>query len=317
MGGFGSRKWLWSAGVTLILTTGAVAQVAEDAETLPLDATEDGNATAGDPFVRFTPFTRYTFPSDLDGANDDYRTWRAGFNYLLKKPVSREAQIKFSLGYEYSNYDFDRPNTFIAGAAEPFGDIHIIDARLGVEVAVDDEWSWTASGIARFAGESDVDYSDADSYGGIFAIQREFNEDFTASLGVLVATQIEDDELILPAITLDWSIDDQWSFVVDGTRGELRYDYGDGLVAVLGAAYENRRFRLDNDPVKLGSVVEDTAVPIYIAMRYRADNSISIDLTGGVLAFQEFEIENRNGNAGREFESDPAPFIGLGVSFNF
>src|SRR5690606_22602216 len=183
---------------------------------------------------------------------------------------------------------------------------------------VDEDDSIFAGVSGRVAGDADVDIDDAGTIGGRIGWRRQFSDDVAVGLGVFATTRIEDDALILPAVSVDWRLHERWRVSVDGTRGELIHDLDDDLELAFGAAWENRRFRLDDDPIADSAVVEDTAVPIFARLGYRPDDSgLRFDLIGGVIVAQEFEIADRHGDNEREFESDPTPFVGFALRWTF
>ncbi|NOG54877.1 MAG: hypothetical protein HND57_11215 [Planctomycetes bacterium] len=60
--------------------------------------------------------------------------------------------------------------------------------------------------------------------------------------------------------------------------------------------WENRRFRLEDDVLGLGSVIEETAIPVYLHLRRAArGNGLSLDLSAGAIVGREFDIEDRDG----------------------
>lgn len=263
------------------------------------------------------PHGRFTFDSGLEKGNGDFSVWRLGVDLDASFELSDDSQLQFRFGYEYNNYDFDAPNVFLATTSDPFDDIHIIDLGLTYLEARDDLWSWYVGADGQFSGDADADVADLASIGGRLGVGYQFTDTFDASLGILVRSQIEDDPLVVPLIGINWQIDDRWRLEFRGVRGLLSYDMGDGYSLGFGAAWEYRRFRLDDDPIAREAVVQDTTVPIFAQFTYQPDDTLEITLTGGVIAFQEFRIEDRNGNFRRDFEGDPTGFIGAGVRVRF
>jgi len=307
-----------AVGWTFIGTAPAQAQT-DQGNATDQSVTLETNEQATQWSFTFDPQTRYQFDAEFDQTgNGDYSVWRTGFDFEAFKPISETMVIKLGLGYEYSNYDFQRPISFLStGVAEPFSDIHLIDFSLTSQWLIDDQWGWYAGLGGRFAGESGADLSDAGSFAGWGGASYRFNDDLSASFGLLIATQIEDDPLIIPDITMKWQIADQWRFVFDHTEGALWYDVDEHMSLGLGSAWEYRRFRLEDNALKQSTVIQDTAIPIYGTIHYKADNGTTIDLTAGLNAFQEFRVEDRFGNNRTDYETSAAPFVGFNVRFTF
>lgn len=268
---------------------------------------------------RLRPRARYTFETGIDQpGNGDFRVLRTGLDYRIAFPIATDTKLALDFGYEYNSYDFDPPNTFFAGVTNPFTDIHIMDLGVtGYKQSEDPSVSWFGSVKGRFAGEGDVDVSDASTIGGTLGFQKVEDNGVTWSLGVFATSRLEDGLLVLPAITLAYPIDNDWSLLVNGTSGELQRDFGDGLKLGLGLGWERREFRLEERPGVNGSIVEDSGFPVFGRVAYEVDKDLSIDLRAGMVLGQEFEISNRNGNGQRQFEVDASPFVQLGLVFRF
>lgn len=265
------------------------------------------------------PFLRYTFPAALDGGNGDFSVWRAGLDYTLTGPFGDAADFAFTTDYEFNNYDFNRPNNFLTGVSDdPFSEIHILDVGLTLFGRADEKgWSWFGGVMGRVAGEGGAEFDDSATFGGMVGASCKVSDDFSYSIGIRATSQIEDDALILPAITLDWRLDENWRFIFAGSRAELACSLAEDLSLGIGAGWENRRFRLDDDAPTSGAIIEDTSIPVFLRLSRSVDDSLNIDVTAGVTLYSEFEIQDRNGNASRTVESDPAPFMGLSIRWSF
>ncbi len=301
---------------SLPLTAGAIALI-----TCPIAlAQDDPDASAPEESAihwTISPRFRYQFDTGLDAGNGDYRVFRGGIGAKANWAATDKVQLTFGLGYEYNKYDFDRPNSFIAGTADPFSDIHILDLGLTAYVATDSDWSWFAGIRGRLAGESGVDISDAGTIGGVGGASWNMGEGRSIGVGMLVSSQIEDDVQVLPIFNINWRFNEQWRFASSGAMGEFIMALDEQSELGFGAAWENRRFRLDDSAPQLAAVVEDTGVPVFVRYSYRPSDSVALNVIGGVTLFQSFEVSNRNGNATRDFDADPSAFIGMNVSIGF
>lgn len=308
-----SAATIWMSGIVVIAGAAPVARAQEG------EAEEGADSTSSGLTWTLTPFFRYNLPAGLEGNNGDFSVWRTGVGYGLSGPAGEEADFNLGIGYEYNNYEFDQPNSFLPGVTnEPFSEIHILDVGLNFfGKANGDGWGWFGGVSGRVAGEGDAEFSDSATWGGMAGVSHRVNDELSYSLGVRAMTQIEDDVLVLPAITLDWRINDQWRFVFAGTRAELAYALAEDLSLGIGAGWENRRFRLDDDAPNLGAVIEDSSAPIFVRLSKEVNEGFNVDLTAGFTAYSEFEIADRNGNGSRTIEGDPAAFLGLSVQWAF
>ncbi len=277
--------------------------------------------------ITLTPSVRYIFSSDIDGAgNNEYNVWRAGIDASFAIPVSETSRFIVDTDYEFSSYNFDAPNSFLTplgspGSADgPFEDIHILDLRGTLWVSANETDSWFIGGGARFAGMADVDLSDSGTFSGYGGYKFKYCDALTLTLGAVVETQIEDDVRILPIINMDLDLGNNWQLHAVTARSaeiELSYMFDDQLRLGVGAGYEFRRFRLDDDAIHVAAVVEDTSIPLFARLTYQADKALQIHIEAGVEAAQEFEVSDRNGNTQRKYESDAAGYIGASLKWSF
>ena len=299
------------AALALLLVTLGPA-MAQDEKPADLDAAAADTVT-----FALAPAFRYQFSTGLDQNNGDFRVFRGRLGAQADWAATDKMRLVFNLGYEYNRYDFDRPNTFLAGTNDPFSDIHILDLGLTAEVQMEGDWSWFAGVRGRVAGEGGVDIGDAGTIGGVGGVAWQFGEGNSISVGALVSTQIEDDVQVLPIINVNWRINDQWRFASSGPKGELIMALSDDNEIAFGISWEDRRFRLDDSAPQLAAVIEDSSIPLFLRFSHKPSDSIALNIIGGVTAWQQIEVSSRNGANTRDFDADPSPFAGLSVNINF
>jgi len=307
-------RFFLCSGLTLSILLAPPSALAQDgADDQPETTLEDES----DFEFTITPNFRYTFDSELDGPSDKFSVFRGGVDLELRWDASDDTDLVFDFGYEINSYSFETPNTFLATTMDPFSDIHILNAGLTAYFKADDHWTLVGGVRGRIAGESSADVNDAGTFGGVVGAIYGKDDDHKAGVGIYATSQIEDDVLIVPVFQIDWRLDETTRLVGQGTRGEIIWELGESTEVAAGAAWENRRFRLDDDAIHLASVVEDTSVPIFFRLTHRPADNLQIALTGGVIAFQDFEITDRNGNMGRTIDASPTGFVGVDVRFTF
>lgn len=290
---------------------------------LPAAAQEAGSEAPteddGGQAVTFTlsPNFRYQFSTGLDQNNGDFRVFRGGLGASADWAATDKMHLVFSLDYEYNRYEFDPPNTFLTGTNDPFSDIHILDLGVTANVQTDGDWSWFAGVRGRLAGEGGVDIGDAGTIGGMGGVAWRFGKGNSIGIGALVSTQIEDDVQILPIIKVNWRINDQWRFASSGAMGEFIMAMSDDNEIAFGVSWEDRRFRLDDSAPQLSSVIEDSSIPLFIRFSHKPSDTVALNIIGGVTAWQQIQVSNRNGSTTRDFDADPAPFVGLSASISF
>jgi len=270
-------------------------------------------------------FARFIFSANTDDAagGGDFTAQRIGTNVRIARPLFDDSRLSFNLGYEYNHYDFTGTNTFFAGANDPFSDINYFSAGATFVDRIDDEWTWGVHVGGEFFGESGVSFSDASTVIGSGFVRYQVNPDLSVIGGVYGRTQIEDDALVLPFVGLDWTIDEQWSLTVGQSqtsrhpRLQLSYHFSSGSALGIGAEYQSDRFRLENDGVQNGAVIEDSSIPLFVNLLLHPHEQITFSVEAGVVAAQEFQIEDQFGRNARSFDSDPAAFAGISLAWRF
>ncbi|MFT3684936.1 MAG: DUF6268 family outer membrane beta-barrel protein [Phycisphaerales bacterium] len=222
---------------------------------------------------------------------------------------------------EFSWYDFKNATGLIAGTGKPWSQLALADISPGLSWKINDKWRAVTGMLFRFAGENDVDVSDSFTWGGYIAGRYSPSKDFSVTLGVRVNSRLEEDWRILPALAMDWHVNqtvrvqlipsvggealrvssklnDQWSFLIDGE-------------------YASREYRLnDEGPLALG-VVRDWRITIGAGVLWRPTDKIEVTARAGVAAWQEFRVDDSNGDQQSKLNTDPSPYVYLGAAFNF
>ncbi|MBC02012.1 MAG: hypothetical protein CMJ34_01735 [Phycisphaerae bacterium] len=192
---------------------------------------------------------------------------------------------------------------------------------------LDQRWSMNLGLRIGFAGETQARFSDSLTFGGNAALSYAFSEKLSIGGGVLLSSQIEDSILAIPVVIVYWQVTD--TVVVSNVLGPEAYPTGAGLEIAwrpdrisevsIGSRYEVRRFRLDDTgPANRSEGVgEDSGLPIWLRSTWRFSNGIRMDIVGGVSLFNEYRLDDRNGNRISNADLDPAAFIAGFVSWRF
>ena len=211
--------------------------------------------------------------------------------------------------------------------AKPWTNAQAVTALVFGNWQIDPRWSANLGLRLGFAGEAGARLKDSLTYGGNLAVSYAFGRELTLGGGVLVASQIEDDPLIIPIIVVFWQVTD--SIIVSNVLGPEAYPTGAGVEIAwrpdrvselaIGSRYEVRRFRLDDSgpEVRRQGVGEDKGLPLWARATWRFDNGLRVDLVGGVSLFNKYRLDDRDGNRISSVDLDPAPFIAAFASWRF
>ena len=269
----------------------------------------------------------YQFGTDIDGGGS-YSVNRTFLGAGVEFEYSPALTLDFDIGMEWDDYDFSGTGEFTAPAAgEPWGTVFDLTLSAVSRWKLDENWRMILGGFVRWSGETDADFAESFSGGGVFGGAYVFSEDLSLGATALVTTQIEDGLLWIPSPIVDWRINRQ--LFISNMRGPVTYPASLGLEIVyylnenmnvsLGGRYEYRRFRLNDDgPAAIrNGVGGERTFPVWVRFEWRPIEQIRLHVLAGVNFGQRLELENSRGSLLSEQDTDPSPFIGCFLGFKF
>ena len=266
------------------------------------------------------PRAEYTFESSLDDADADLSVARAGLIADLAIPINERFRLALNTDFELSWYDFESDDTGSAGLFDdPLEDVYRFRVSPGFFYAVNQQWGVLAGGIVEIAGEAGADVADSTTWGGYVGARYAFSENFAMTGGVMAKTRIEDNALFLPIIGFEWKVNSRVTLSTSGPGFGLRLHtmIDEKWSMSLGAAWESRDFRLDDDAMISGGIARDERVPITLGVTYKPTDRVTLALYGGAIVWQELSLDDEDGNELVEDNTDPTPFVGFTASFRF
>ena len=268
------------------------------------------------------------FETDFDTGGGAVSVDRGFMAVSMRGKPSEEYSWNASLNWEGGWYSFDGGGTLAtAVGGDPWSAVQSVMLSAGASFKLDDNWRLRTSLFVDLSGQSDADVGDSLSFGGIVAASYAFSPEFSLGAGVLVASRIEDDVLVVPQLIVDWRPTKE--FRVSNFAGPEAYPGGAGIEAIwmptdgvelaIGGRYTYRRFRLDDDgaAARAGGVGTDEGLPVWLRATYRPGNGLRLDLIGGVQFAGEMELADRDGNRLAEVDVEPSPFLGAFLSWRF
>lgn len=259
----------------------------------------------------------HAFRADLDTAGDASVS-RAGATVALDLPMGDKATLSLNLTGEASWYDFSGATGIIPGATDPWNTLYSVAFDPRALFFVDEHWSWFIGGEVRAAGEGGADVGEALTFGGTAGARYAFSKKFALTFGVFGTSRLEDDALVLPLIGVEWQINDKVRFATRGTGGALTATVAEGWDLSLLAAWSSRGYRLEDGRALLPEgVVRDTRVPVGVEIAWSPSRSVRVALSGGVVAWQEYETLDSAGNEISTENTDAAPWVGLAAVVRF
>jgi hypothetical protein len=182
------------------------------------------------------------------------------------------------------------------------------------------DWSMMIIGDFALAGEWDADFEDKLVYGGGLLLNNQISEELTLGFGARVYSQIEDSVQVIPMFNIEWQIDERWLLAVGrGLTLSYAFDEKQDWTIDFNAAYESRRFRLDDDHAGRlrDGVIEDERVPLTVGLTYEPHRGIQARLFAGAVVWQQILADTEAGHEIDEIEADPAGYVGASFRLSF
>lgn len=258
------------------------------------------------------------FETEFSGSPGKLTVRQAGGGVDVGIPIAQYSQLSVGFDYEHSSYDFKDATAFVAGTSSPFGDVNRETLSARFSQFLSQEWSYFVGGSVSLSGEEGAETGES-VQGVIYAAPRyAFSETFSVAIGVLVATKLEDNALVLPLATINWDFAERWNLSNNGKLGlAVTYKPDDAWALSVGASYDSRDFRLDRNGPVPGGVGRDTRVPVAFTAAYTPTPRINLEATIGAHLAQNIEILNASGDSIADVDADPSMFLALRLGFSF
>ena len=254
----------------------------------------------------------HTFDSDVkDGGSGDVNISRAKTDISYENAIG-EGKLNLGFNYEYSDYDFSRPNTL--------DDTEVLGLAVKYSHKINEEWGVFGRLGSTWAYETDQSsMSDSQFYTISAGASYAWNEDLKLYFGLTFLERFEDNNTFLPLIGILWKIDERWTLKT-ANGATLFYDLTkDGKCMLdFGVRYEWRQYRLEDGALGDGrkaATVEKAFVGFAGLTHHFTDH---FSLRGFFEISGDREFTGRSGGHDRgDVEADPAATVGLSLNLGF
>lgn len=256
--------------------------------------------------------------ADLDDSKGDVSFSRVGAGLSVGIPIGQRSQLDINPEYELLIYDFHNTGTLLPTAGEPWGEIHrqSLSARLATQV--DQRLRWYLGGSVTGSAEDGADWNEGLTFGVLGGVAYALSETLQVGGGIAITTQIEEDPLPVPVLTVNWQFAERWRLSNERRLGlGVFYEPDEMWKFGVIASYERNEFRLDDSGPLPDGVGRDRRVPIAAVVSIKPSASVRIDAEAGVYVFQEYKFEDEGGNEIAESDADPAAFISIRLTYSF
>jgi hypothetical protein len=320
-------RYAWMIGVVLVLVAGrhatAVNSVgANDAATVSALSTNAPSAAAMVPTTNVPAMGRgvelrtgYRLdPSSHYNDGSDVTVQRFRLGAIVRQSIRPGLMMVGDVDAEYASYSFNQRDDTIFGKSGFMQDA--VTLRLGLMVMgpINERWNWQAGGSVSVAGESQADLWEAFNGGALGGVSYIASPDFKWSLS-LVGFGFEGSFLALPIPGFDWKINDCYRLAAQGPGLSFITTFSPETKLIASARWEYRQYRLDDDPPVPGGKYYDQRIPIGLELTHRFFRVLEVGLEGGVYAYQQMMIRDKDDNKVVTVVGNQSAYVGLRMSF--
>lgn len=276
---------------------------------------------------RFSPRAIHYFTSDLDedeSSSGDVSVSRFGPSASVDIPVGSASTLTLGAEFTYSFYNFDGTGIF-DDSEELLSDAYELGLSATWSSAIGEHWTYFIGGGGRLSAEAGAEISDSLT-GRVFGgVGYRFSERFVLGGGIGVSTELDDDVLIVPIITAFYQMNENWMFAAGGGEAAAGRTLGATLTwqpqpdlgVSLTGAWDRREFRLDDDGPIVDGIATDSRVDIILGVNWGITGHVTLRVEGGVSVAQEYQFDDEDGDEVLDTSSDPTPFVGGSLRFEF
>lgn len=271
---------------------------------------------------RFSLYQRVKLTADIDDTDATVAVYRTGgaaefgkfFGYIrLGAGVVAERNV-----YDLSGSEALDSNT------PPFDDdpwnvLSLVRLKINALIPFGrSAWSAFVFAGIRFGFETETRLKDAISGTFGLAIGYKVDKTLTVQIGFGLVTRIEDSPFGFPLLGVRWTPNDWFRLETRGPGLEAGFKPVESVELTLGGRYDNRQYRLEDDREVLSEhILEDQEVVAEFGVSWTPADVFTIRGVIGVVAYQEFEIREANGDTLFRSRTDQAPFFQLELALQF
>lgn len=210
-------------------------------------------------------------------------------------------------------------NTFLDGVAGvPIPDgIHTLSLTTGLGYRLNDNWMLSGMFSPTLYKFSDIGGNDFGFSGGVTALWR-YDDSLTLAFGLIIAP--DSDLKAIPAIGATWRINQEWELRAIYPQPRLLYSPDEQWSFYLGANITSPTFRTsDTLGSSIGRPEYNDALGTYreiglgIGLSHRFNSQLRAEAELGYCVSRQIDYTRVD----EKVKFDPAPYLRLGVNWNF
>ena len=315
-----SRRLIACACVALHAAFGAAA-LAQEPTTRPrqdLQGTAPGFKETAKLNAVLTFDASFRFRGDLKDRPGEVSVSRGGGSLTLTAPVMERNRLSVTMGTEQSYYDFSGSTVFVPGSGRPWRHIQSYSVGANFSTQWSEKFSTFLLGTIDFSGEKAAAFNNGFTGGGGGGFIIKLTDNFDLGGGVVVRSRLGGGATVFPIIGIDWRITPQWRLSNENQPGlYLSYTPNERWRFSVGARYDRREFRLEDDNFVPKGIGRDEQVPVTFGVDYSPEPTITFQLRVGAMVYQNLQVRDQNRNKLVDTGVDPALFLSGGLVLKF
>ncbi|MBN1593209.1 MAG: hypothetical protein JW941_08210, partial [Candidatus Coatesbacteria bacterium] len=225
--------------------------------------------TAGRPSWAISTKAKYghIFRADLKDGDGSFSLHEAGVELSFAKMLpDLNGILNFSLECGVLDFDLDANGNDLFDEAGLFD--KVIETSAGINLILNrGEWSYMTTLSVGTACEDHSSVEDSVLFNGGLGAIYQMSEHLKLGFGLFVGTQLEDDTMVIPFVSVEYRPADRLTLAVrDGLSVEYELDKGRTSLTFEGK-YKSHRFRLDKTAPLANGVADYQLVPITLGLR--------------------------------------------------
>lgn len=265
-------------------------------------------------------FADYLFGADFEDSPGDVSLSRIGTALDVSIPAGKDGTVLVGGRAQHLMYSFDGATGFGAGG-EPWDNATELGVTLGYRHNLNDHWGVVVGAGVGAGFEAGADFADAITYSGRVAFTYSFSDRATVGLGVSAGSRLEDNALLLPVPIVTWRFADKWELASfadhRGTGLGLAFMPNDAWTIDVRAGVRSHEFRLDDAGPTPDGVARTWHLPVTLGATWKPDPQVKLGANVGMAIWQQYTLDDANGDELFETDADAAFIAGLGVEFSF
>ncbi|MGC9449969.1 MAG: DUF6268 family outer membrane beta-barrel protein [Oceanipulchritudo sp.] len=239
----------------------------------------------------------------------------------MDRSLGRGESIGLSLGAVYRSHDFSGSSDLMQ--EEPWDKVTEYSVGLNWRRPAGEAGMLFFAPSLEFARGDGADWGDSLRGGAILSYGHRFSDSLTIGVGAGVFSGLEETQGF-PVLLIDWRINESWRIgnpFRPGPTGpaglEVVYTFAPEWEIALGGGWRSNRFRLDENGPNPDGIGEVEGFPAFLRLSWRASETISLDLYGGMFLEGELTYEDSDGDKIAEDDLDSAPMAGISLTARF